>query len=66
MAIKSGRDWSGRMVNISTQNVLLERNAFRAGHGVSIGSETGGWIRNATAGVPRPRRFSGGKTMEHR
>ena len=48
VAIKSGRGWSGRMVNVSTRNVLLERNAFRAGHGVSIGSETGGWITNVT------------------
>ena len=36
------------MVNISTQNVLAERNLFLKGHGVSIGSETAGWIRNVT------------------
>ena len=36
------------MVNISTQNVLAERNFFEKGHGVSIGSETSGWIRNVT------------------
>jgi hypothetical protein len=48
IAIKAGRDWSGRMVNISTQNVLAERNRFHAGHGVSIGSETSGWVRNVT------------------
>lgn len=34
VALKSGRDWSGRMVNVSTRNVLLERNAFKRGHGV--------------------------------
>jgi polygalacturonase len=28
IAIKAGRDWSGRMVNISTQNVLVENNKF--------------------------------------
>jgi exo-poly-alpha-galacturonosidase len=39
IAIKSGRDWSGRMVNISTRNVLAEGNYFEKGHGVSIGSE---------------------------
>jgi polygalacturonase len=39
IAIKAGRDWSGIMVNISTQNVLAEQNYFMAGHGVSIGSE---------------------------
>ncbi len=47
-AIKAGRDWSGRMVNISTQNVLAERNFYLKGHGVSIGSETSGWVRNIT------------------
>ena len=48
IAIKAGRDWSGRMVNISTVNVLATGNHFRQGHGVSIGSETSGWIRNVT------------------
>lgn len=48
IAIKAGRDFSGRMVNISTQNVLAEDNNFLKGHGVSIGSETSGWIRNVT------------------
>ena len=48
IAIKAGRDWSGRMVNISTTNVLAEQNVFQQGHGVSIGSETSGWIRNVT------------------
>jgi len=44
IAIKAGRDWSGRMVNISTRNVLVERNVFKEGHGISIGSETSGWV----------------------
>jgi polygalacturonase len=44
IAIKSGRDWSGRMVNISTRNVLADGNYFEKGHGVSIGSETSGWV----------------------
>jgi len=48
IAIKAGRDWSGLMVNISTQNVLAEDNYFMKGHGVSIGSETSGWVRNVT------------------
>lgn len=48
IAIKAGRDWSGRMVNISTTNVLAENNNFFQGHGVSIGSETSGWVRNVT------------------
>ena len=48
IAIKSGRDWSGIMVNVSTTNVLVENNVFKQGHGVSIGSETSGWVRNVT------------------
>jgi hypothetical protein len=31
------------------QNVLAEQNVFQKGHGVSIGSETSGWIRNVSA-----------------
>ena len=34
------------MVNISTQHVLAEHNYFEKGHGVSIGSETSGWVKN--------------------
>eukprot|EP00929_Paragymnodinium_shiwhaense_P076197 TRINITY_DN39134_c0_g1_i1.p1 TRINITY_DN39134_c0_g1~~TRINITY_DN39134_c0_g1_i1.p1 ORF type:complete len:464 (-),score=38.57 TRINITY_DN39134_c0_g1_i1:50-1441(-) len=46
IAIKAGKDWSGRMVNISSRNILAERNYFKQGHGVSIGSETSGWVRD--------------------
>lgn len=46
IAIKAGKDWSGRLVNISTENILAERNVYKEGHGVSIGSETSGWVRN--------------------
>ena len=46
VALKAGKDWSGRLVNISTENVLLDGNDFVAGHGVAIGSETSGWIRH--------------------
>ena len=48
VAIKAGRDWSGRMVNISSRNILIEDNDFIAGHGVSIGSETSAWIHDVT------------------
>jgi len=44
IAVKAGRDASGREVNISTRNVLAEFNHFKSGHGVSIGSETSGWV----------------------
>jgi exo-poly-alpha-galacturonosidase len=46
IALKAGRDWSGREVGISTENVLIENNFLANGHGVAIGSETSGWIRD--------------------
>lgn len=48
IAVKAGRDWSGRMVNISTAHVLAEHNHFKQGHGVSLGSETSAWIYDVT------------------
>lgn len=45
IAVKSGRDWSGRMVNISSRNILAENNVYATGHaGFAIGSETSGWV----------------------
>jgi polygalacturonase len=46
LSLKAGMDWSGRMVNISTENVLIAGNGFFNGHAISIGSETSGWIRD--------------------
>jgi polygalacturonase len=46
IALKAGKDWSGRMVNISTENVMIEKNVFVAGHGIAFGSETSGWVRS--------------------
>ncbi|KAJ8601577.1 hypothetical protein CTAYLR_005233 [Chrysophaeum taylorii] len=55
IALKSGRDWSGRMVNISTRNVMIENNTFLKGYsGVAIGSETSAWIEDI---VVRNARF---------
>ena len=48
IALKAGKDWSGRMVNISTENVLIEQNVFNGGHGIAVGSETSGWVRDVT------------------
>eukprot|EP00756_Hemistasia_phaeocysticola_P019048 Hpha_TRINITY_DN15635_c1_g1::TRINITY_DN15635_c1_g1_i1::g.101864::m.101864 len=48
VAVKSGRDWDGLQANMSTRNVLIEKNEFREGHGVSIGSETAGWVVGVT------------------
>ena len=51
IALKAGKDWSGRMVNISTRFVVIEGNRLApmdglAGHGIAFGSETSGWIRD--------------------
>jgi len=46
LSLKAGMDWSGRMVNVSTENVLVQNNLFLGGHGISVGSETSGWLRD--------------------
>jgi polygalacturonase len=47
IAVKSGRGSDGLRVNIPTENVMIEKCTFLAGHGgVSIGTETAGGIRN--------------------
>jgi polygalacturonase len=48
IAIKSGKDLNGRQVGIITENLLIERMFFKHGHGVSIGSEMSGGVRNVT------------------
>lgn len=42
----SGIDGQGRAVNISTQNVLAERNTILQGHGLTIGSDMSAGVRN--------------------
>jgi polygalacturonase len=50
IAVKSGRDEDGRRVNIPCENVVIRNCHFEAGHGgVTMGSETGGGIRNVFA-----------------
>jgi len=46
VAIKSGRKVAGR--EAAVENVWVERCAFLAGHGMSIGSETLGGVKNLT------------------
>eukprot|EP01102_Stenamoeba_stenopodia_P013462 TRINITY_DN4374_c0_g1_i1.p1 TRINITY_DN4374_c0_g1~~TRINITY_DN4374_c0_g1_i1.p1 ORF type:complete len:540 (-),score=49.04 TRINITY_DN4374_c0_g1_i1:52-1671(-) len=47
IAIKSGKNFDGRMVNKSSENVLITNCSMFHGHGgVTIGSETSGGIRN--------------------
>jgi polygalacturonase len=48
ITLKSGKDLQGRQIGIPTTNVLIERMDYRHGHGVAIGSEMSGGIRNVT------------------
>ncbi|KAJ8603601.1 hypothetical protein CTAYLR_004856 [Chrysophaeum taylorii] len=62
IALKAGRDWSGRMVNASTRNVLVEATRFGWGNGVAVGSETSGWIQDV---VVRDVVFEGTERAAH-
>jgi polygalacturonase len=48
IAMKSGRDYWGRLYNRSTRDVLVRNVTFGAGYGIAIGSETSGSIINVT------------------
>jgi len=48
IAIKSGIDYCGRQYNKSCENILIEDCIFGYGHGISIGSEMSGGVRNVT------------------
>lgn len=47
IAIKSGRNWDGRRVNIPSENIVIENCKMKDGHGgVVMGSEMSAGIRN--------------------
>lgn len=46
IAVKSGKNPEGNIVNISTENVWISGCRFEHGHGLSIGSEISGGIKN--------------------
>lgn len=47
IAIKSGRNFDGRRVNVPSENIVVRDCRMRDGHGgVSLGSEASGGIRN--------------------
>jgi len=46
VAIKSGRNKEGRMVNIPSENILIKNCIFKSGFGVAVGSEMSGCVRN--------------------
>ncbi|ESQ78922.1 glycoside hydrolase family 28 protein [Asticcacaulis sp. YBE204] len=47
IAIKSGRNFDGRRVNVPSENIIVRNCQMKDGHGgVSLGSEASGGIRN--------------------
>ncbi|NDV83240.1 glycosyl hydrolase family 28 protein [Bacteroides sp. 51] len=46
IAIKSGKNPEGNQINIPTQNVRIVDCNFEKGHGISIGSEMSGGVKN--------------------
>ncbi|WP_019813198.1 glycoside hydrolase family 28 protein [Saccharomonospora saliphila] len=50
IAIKSGRNEDGRRIGVPSENILIENNYMRDGHGgVTIGSEMSGDVRHVYA-----------------
>lgn len=50
IAIKSGRNADGRRVNVPAENIIIQGNEMKDGHGgVVIGSEISGSVRNVYA-----------------
>ena len=50
IAVKSGRNADGRRINIPSENIVIEHNEMKDGHGgVTIGSEISGGVKNVIA-----------------
>lgn len=50
IAIKSGRNADGRRINIPCENIVIQNNYMKDGHGgITIGSEISGSVRNVFA-----------------
>lgn len=50
IAIKSGRDYDGRRLNVPSENIVIRNCSMKDGHGgVVIGSEASGSVRNVFA-----------------
>lgn len=50
IAIKSGRNADGRRINVPSENIVIQANEMRDGHGgVVVGSEMTGGVRNVFA-----------------
>ena len=44
VAIKSGKDWLGRLYGRQSQNITVRDSIFGTGHGITIGSEMSGGV----------------------
>lgn len=50
IAVKSGRNADGRRINVPSENIVIENNDMKDGHGsVTIGSEISGGVNNVFA-----------------
>ncbi|MFO6497462.1 MULTISPECIES: glycoside hydrolase family 28 protein [Bacillus] len=50
IAVKSGRNADGRRINVPSENIVIENNEMKDGHGgVTIGSEISGGVKNVFA-----------------
>ena len=50
IAVKSGRNADGRRINMPSENIVIEHNEMKDGHGgVTIGSEISGGVKNVIA-----------------
>jgi len=48
IAIKSGMNMPGILFGRPSENIIIQNSVFANGHGITIGSETSGGIRNVT------------------
>ena len=48
LCVKSGADWLGRQAAVPSENITFENCEIRSGHGMTLGSEMSGGIRNVT------------------
>ena len=48
LCVKSGAGWLGWNANIPSENILFENCEVRSGHGLTLGSEMSGGVRNVT------------------
>jgi polygalacturonase len=48
LCVKSGADWLGRQAGVPSENILFEDCEIRSGHGLTLGSEMSGGVRNVT------------------